>query len=222
MIIKRILSCTYIRAVCEICNVVHLRNKETHLFGRSPDKEDYRGIKGSHKVNVNSNSVPSSSVGGYARVLAQMAHICTRTFRCMCHNWALSLSLFLSHSLWNSPDASTSRVAFSSPYSFFPFYCLLVLSLLPLHAVKIYSAILRRRRISILPPSFVLLSSDTICNDDTVITNRLSSCNRFSISGKAQKIITYIFWIRYIFVLPKIILPRYLSDMILLIFSPLF
>lgn len=142
------------RAVREICNAVHLRNKETHLFGRSPDKEDYRGIKGSHKVNANSNSVPSSSVGGYARVLAQMAHICTRTFRCMCHNWALSEI---------HPMLQPLESRFLPPAHSFRFIaCSFYLSCL--YAVKIYSAILRRHHISILPPCLVLfsISSDII------------------------------------------------------------
>lgn len=112
---------------------MHLRNKETHLFGRSPDKEDYCGIKGSHKVNANSNSAPSSSVGGCTRMCSRRWHIFVHVRSGVCAITELSVSL------WNSPDASTSRVAFSSPDSFFPFYCLLVLSLLPVRGKDLLS-----------------------------------------------------------------------------------
>lgn len=160
---------------------MHSRNKETHLFGRSPDKEDYRGLKGSHKVNANSNSVPSSSVGGYARVLAQMAHICTRTFRCMCHNWALSLSLSETH-----PMLQPLESRFLPPAHSFRFIACSFLSLLPVRGKDLLSD----------PSATSHLNSSTLpClifdikwyhhYGDIIITKRLSSCS-FSIFGKGR------------------------------------
>lgn len=93
-------------------------NKETHLFGRSSDKEDYRRIKGSHKVNANSNSVPSLACA-YVRV---RWHTFVHVRSGVCAITELSETRSMLQPL---------ELHFFSPeprISFFPSYCLLVLS----------------------------------------------------------------------------------------------
>lgn len=115
------------------------------------DKEDYRGIKGSHEVNANSNSARPRVQCVCTRVLVRgwhiFVHVCSG-FRCMRHICALcetpSRSMFQSlESALSFPPSLSSSLPSPRAHSFLPFYCSRSFYPFCLRAIKIYSVILR-------------------------------------------------------------------------------
>lgn len=155
-------------------------NKETHLFGQS-DKEDYRGIKGSHKVNANSNSAPSLTC--IMCVCWCRWHIFVHVLSGICAITELSETRSMLQFLESRPATLSSR---SITYSLY---------LSRLYAVKIYSqVILLRHYIAIPSPYFIpFFDTKSRFHGDIKIANISSAYNSFVICRiRAELNVSYI------------------------------
>lgn len=133
-------------------NAMRSRNEKIHLFGRCTDKEDYRGIKGSHKVNANSNSAPS-----WACVRADGTYLYTSS------SDVCAITEFSETRPMLQPLESHFPPSPQTPDSFFPFYCSLVLSFfVSVRGKDLLNDIFLRHHISILSPYNLPYSQNVI------------------------------------------------------------